>query len=143
MHFRPARSTIVRMALSPGSQLGPHRIVALLGAGGMGEVYRARDERLERDVAIKVLADDAAFDAGMQRRFAGEARAASALNHPNLLTIYDVGRENGTSYIVCELIEGESLRAILTRGTLPLRKVLDIAVQVAAGLAAAHQAGII
>ena len=109
----------------------------------MGEVYRARDERLERDVAIKILLDEAAYDTDLQRRFALEARAASALNHPNLLTIHDVGRDGGVSYIVSELIEGDSLRNILARGPMPLRKVLDIAVQVAAGLAAAHQAGIV
>jgi serine/threonine protein kinase/WD40 repeat protein len=131
------------MALSAGSQLGPYRITALLGAGGMGEVYRARDERLERDVAIKVLLDEAASDADLQRRFALEARAASALNHPNLLTIHDVGSQRGVSYIVSELIEGEPLRAIIARGPIPLRKVLDIAVQVAAGLAVAHHAGIV
>jgi len=109
----------------------------------MGEVYRARDERLERDVAIKVLLDEAASDTDLQRRFASEARAASALNHPNLLTIHDVGRDRGVSFIVSELIEGEPLRAIIARGPMPLRKVLDIAVQVAAGLAAAHHAGIV
>jgi len=131
------------MALNAGSQLGPYKIVALLGAGGMGEVYRARDERLERDVAIKVLLDETASDADMQRRFALEARAASALNHPNLLTLHDVGRDHGVSYIVSELIDGEPLRTIMARGPMPLRKVLDVAVQVAAGLAAAHHAGIV
>lgn len=109
----------------------------------MGEVYRARDERLERDVAIKVLLDETASDADMQRRFALEARAASALNHPNLLTLHDVGRDHGVSYIVSELIDGEPLRTIMARGPMPLRKVLDVAVQVAAGLAAAHHAGIV
>jgi len=109
----------------------------------MGEVYRARDERLERDVAIKVLLEEATNDSDIQRRFALEARSASSLNHPNLLTIHDIGVQDGMPYIVSELIEGESLKAMLAGGPLPVRKVLDIAIQVAAGLAAAHDAGIV
>src|ERR1700674_995959 len=131
------------MPLNAGTRLGPYRIIGVLGAGGMGEVYRARDERLERDVAIKVLLDQATTDADLHRRFALEARAASALNHPNILTVHDVGVENGMPYIVSELIEGEPLRALLARGPVPLHKILDIATQVAAGLAAAHHAGIV
>jgi len=131
------------MALNLGKSLGPYRIGDLLGSGGMGEVYRARDTRLERDVAIKVLRADQVVDPGQQRRFALEARAASGLNHPNILTVHDVGMENGIPYIVSELVDGESLGAIVAKGPLPLKKVLDIAVQVAAGLAAAHQAGIV
>lgn len=97
------------MPLQNGSHLGPYTITAQLGAGGMGEVYRARDERLQRDVAIKVLREDACADADRQRRFAQEARAASALNHPNILTVHDVGMENGVAYIVAELVDGDSV----------------------------------
>jgi Tol biopolymer transport system component len=131
------------MALNVGNNLGPYRIAALLGSGGMGEVYRARDTRLERDVAIKVLHADHALDPDQQRRFALEARAASGLNHPNILTVHDVGMENGIPYIVSELVDGVALSALIAKGPLPLKKVLDIAVQVAAGLSAAHQAGIV
>ena len=131
------------MALIVGSTLGPYRIGDLLGSGGMGEVYRARDTRLERDVAIKVLRADCVVDPGQQRRFALEARAASGLNHPNILTVHDVGMENGVPYIVSELVDGVALSALVAKGPLPLKKVLDIAVQVAAGLAAAHHAGIV
>ena len=131
------------MALNVGSNLGPYRIAALLGSGGMGEVYRARDTRLERDVAIKVLRTDRVVDPDPQRRFALEARAASGLNHPNILTVHDVGMENGIPYIVSELVDGVALSEIVAKGPLPLKKVLDIAVQVAAGLAAAHHAGIV
>ncbi|HUA61702.1 MAG TPA: protein kinase [Verrucomicrobiae bacterium] len=131
------------MALVPGSNLGPYQIVAMLGAGGMGEVYRARDTRLERDVAIKVLHADSAMDPDQQRRFALEARAVSALNHPNILTVHDVGMENGIPYIVSELVDGASLGTLIAKGPIPLRKVLDISIQVAGGLSAAHHAGIV
>jgi serine/threonine protein kinase/Tol biopolymer transport system component len=131
------------MSLASGSRLGPYRITALLGAGGMGEVYRAHDERLGRDVAVKVLRQEATADPDRQRRFASEARAASALNHPNILTVFDVGMEQGTPYIVTELVSGEPLKAVISRGPVPVRKTLDLGIQVAAGLAAAHQAGII
>jgi serine/threonine protein kinase len=109
----------------------------------MGEVYRAQDERLGREIAIKVLRQEAIADPDRQRRFALEARAASALNHPNILTVYDVGMDEGTAYIVTELVGGEPLKAVIARGPIPLKKTLDLAIQVAAGLAAAHQAGII
>ena len=131
------------MSLASGTRLGPYEITALLGAGGMGEVYRARDERLSRDVAIKVLHADAIGDPDRQRRFAQEARAVSALNHPNILTVHDIGVTGGCPYIVTELIEGESLAVLVARGPVPLRKFLEIAAQAAAGLAAAHTAGII
>jgi len=123
-------------------RFGPYEVVALLGAGGMGQVYRARDPRLNRHVAIKVLAR-ATADPARQRRLLGEAQAASALNHPGIVTVYDVGAHEGTSYIVSELIEGTSLRETLRRAPLALREVLEIAVQMADGLAAAHQAGIV
>jgi eukaryotic-like serine/threonine-protein kinase len=95
------------MPLTPGNRLGRYEIIAALGAGGMGEVYRARDERLQRDVAIKVLRQEATADPDLQRRFALEARSASALNHPNILTVHDVGMEGGIPYIVSELVDGE------------------------------------
>src|SRR5690349_24947597 len=105
--------------LQPGTQIGPYEIVSLLGSGGMGEVYRARDKRLARMVALKVLPPDVAGDPGRRQRFEQEARAASALNHPNILSVYDLGDQDGLAYIVSELIEGESLRDMVRRGSLP------------------------
>src|SRR5690349_15116911 len=116
--------------LAAGSRLGPYTILSPLGAGGMGEVYRARDPRLGREVAVKVLPAEFGDDAGRLRRFEQEARAASALNHPNILTVFDTGSEDGTVYLVTELLEGETLRERLA-GPLPARKAIDIAVQVA------------
>ncbi len=131
------------MTLSPGARLGPYEVVALLGAGGMGEVYRALDSRLGREVALKALRASFSQDPDRLRRFEREARAAGALNHPNLLAIYDLGTHEGSPYIVSELLEGETLRARLGQGAVPLRKALDYTVQIAAGLAAAHQKGIV
>ena len=128
------------MSLSPGTRLGPYEILAPLGAGGMGEVYRARDTRLGREVAIKVLPPESAADPGRRRRFEQEARSASALNHPNIVTVYDVGSVDGVSYIAMELVEGKTLRELLGGGPLPSRKLLEIAAQVADGLAKAHAA---
>jgi serine/threonine protein kinase len=125
------------------SRFGPYEILAPLGAGGMGQVYRARDTRLQRFVAIKILHDTAALDPVRQRRFSQEAAAASALNHPNILTVFDIGLDGGVQYLVSELIEGESLRAEMDRGRAPLKRVIDIVHQVAEGLAAAHGAGIV
>jgi serine/threonine protein kinase len=116
--------------------------VALLGAGGMGEVYRARDARLGRDVAIKVMAPAFAADAGRLARFELEARATATLNHPNILAVYDVGVE-GQPYVVSELLEGETLRTMLSRGALPPKTAVDFAMQIARGLAAAHDKGIV
>jgi len=127
----------------PPSQFGPYQIVSPLGAGGMGQVYRARDTRLQRFVAIKVLHDHASLDPDRQRRFAQEAVAASALNHPNILTVYDVGAQGDAQYLVSELIDGESLRVEMNRERLPLKRIIGIAHQVAEGLAAAHEAGIV
>jgi len=127
------------MATLP-ERFGPFVISGTVGAGGMGEVYRARDSRLHRDVAIKVLSK-AGADAA--RRFTGEAQAASALNHPNIVTVYDVGAHGEVPYIVSELVDGTSLRSLLARAPLPVREVLDLAVQMADGLAAAHTAGIV
>lgn len=129
--------------LSSGTKLGPYEITGAIGAGGMGEVYRARDTRLNRDVAIKVLPQAFAADAERLRRFEQEARAASALNHPNILVIYDIGERDGAPYLVTELLEGETLRERLRSGPLSVRKALDIAMQSAHGVAAAHEKGII
>src|SRR5208282_3186028 len=131
------------MPLNSGNRLGRYEILGALGAGGMGEVYRARDERLGRDVAIKVLREEGTADPDLQRRFAIEARSASALNHPNILTVHDVGMEQAIPYIVSELVDGEPLGSLIARGKIPIRRALDIAIQVADGLAAAHQAGIV
>jgi serine/threonine protein kinase/dipeptidyl aminopeptidase/acylaminoacyl peptidase len=124
-------------------QLGHYEIISRLGAGGMGEVYRARDLRLQREVALKVLPPEVATDPDRQRRFAQEARLASALNHPNIVTIHDIGIAEGVPFIVSEVIDGESLAAQLGAGPLPVKKTLDLAIQIADGLSAAHHAGII
>jgi serine/threonine protein kinase len=136
----PAASTA---ALAPGARLGPYEILAPIGAGGMGEVYRARDTRLGRDVAIKVIAFDVSSDSDRLRRFEQEARAVAALNHPSILSVYDVGTEAGAPYVVFELLEGESLRQRLAREAMPPRKAVDWAAQIARGLAAAHDRGIV
>ena len=127
----------------PPVRFGPYEIVGPLGAGGMGQVYRARDTRLHRFVAIKMLHGTAALDPDRQRRFAQEALAASALNHPNILTVYDIGAEGEIQYLVSEVIEGDSLRAEMNRGRVALKRLLDVAHQIADGLAAAHEAGIV
>ncbi len=131
------------MPLYPGARLGPYEILSPLGAGGMGEVYLARDTRLGREVAIKVLPD--ALDAAPQRvmRFEREARSASALNHPNIVTIYEIGSCGSVHYIAMELVKGEPLRAILLEGPLPVRRLLRVGIQIAEGLAKAHAAGIV
>jgi predicted Ser/Thr protein kinase len=131
------------MTLAAGSRLGAYEILAPLGAGGMGEVYRARDSRLSREVAIKVLPSATASDPDRRARFEGEARSASALNHPNILTIYDIGEADGTVYIAMELIEGKTLRELIASEPLPTKKLLEVAVQTAEGLAKAHGAGIV
>lgn len=131
------------MAIVIGTRLGVYEVVAPLGAGGMGEVYRARDERLGRDVAIKVLPADFAKDADRLKRFEQEARATSALNHPNILTVYDIGTHEGAPYIVEELLEGEELRAQLDEGAIAPKKAIEYARQIADGLAAAHAKGIV
>jgi serine/threonine protein kinase len=131
------------MSLEAGTKLGPYEIIAPLGAGGMGEVYRARDTRLDREVAIKVLPSGLADNADRLRRFEQEARAAGALNHPNILAIYDIGSHDGSPYIVSELLHGETLRERLTEAPIPVRKAIDFAVQIARGLAAAHEKGIV
>jgi eukaryotic-like serine/threonine-protein kinase len=131
------------MALPSGTKLGHYEIVAPLGAGGMGEVYRARDNKLDRAVAIKVLTAQVSGDPERLRRFEQEARAASALNHPNIITIYDVGQQDGTSYLAMEFIEGKTLREVMESGPVAQKKALYIASQIAEGLAKAHAAGIV
>jgi TolB-like protein/predicted Ser/Thr protein kinase len=131
------------MTLVTGTRLGPYEIVAPLGAGGMGEVYRARDTRLGREVAIKVLPEAVASDPDRLSRFEREARSASALNHPNIVTIHDVGRDGSISYIAMELVEGRSLRELMAAGPVPVKKLLAIGAQVAEGLARAHASGIV
>ncbi len=131
------------MTIPGGARLGPYEIVAPIGAGGMGEVYRARDPRLGRDVAIKVLPTSFSADADRLRRFEQEARAAGGLNHPNITAVYEFGSHEGAPYMVTELLEGETLRARLAAGPLPQRKALDYAGQIAQGLAAAQEKGIV
>jgi eukaryotic-like serine/threonine-protein kinase len=131
------------MSVSTGTRLGRYEIRSKLGEGGMGEVYRARDERLNRDVAIKVLPVAFSQDAERLLRFEQEAQAAGALNHPNILSVYDVDTYEGAPYVVSELLEGETLRDRLIDPTLPQRKAVEYAVQMAHGLAAAHEKGII
>lgn len=130
------------MAFSPDTQLGPYKIVSLIGAGGMGEVYKARDTRLLRDVALKVLQESLTADSDRLRRFEQEARAVAALNHPNIVSVFDVGVSERVHYIVTELIEGETLRQRIPPQGLPTRKAIELAVQFANGLAAAHDQGV-
>src|SRR5262245_56975153 len=152
------------MSLTPGSHVGPYEIVSLVGSGGMGEVYRAHDPRLQRDVAIKVLPSSFSANPERLRRFEQEARAAAALNHPNVLAVFDIGTENGSPYIVSELLEGETLRARLSKSParssdahsgsdssssigasagIGTRRAIEYGVQIARGLAAAHDRGIV
>ncbi len=131
------------MAIASGTRLGPYEILAPLGAGGMGEVYRARDTRLQREVAIKVLPAALSADPERLKRFEREARAASALNHPNIVTIHEIGRERDAAYIAMELVEGKTLRELTVGGPMPLRRILGLASQIADGLAKAHGAGIV
>jgi eukaryotic-like serine/threonine-protein kinase len=131
------------MPLAPTTKLGPYEIIAPLGAGGMGEVVRARDTRLGREVALKILPESFARESERLVRFEQEARAVAALNHPNILAVFDVGQHNGSPFLVSELLEGETLRAVLNHGALPQRKAIEYAVQIAQGLAAAHEKGIV
>jgi serine/threonine protein kinase len=131
------------MRLTPGSFLGPYEIVAPLGAGGMGEVYRGRDSRLGRDVVLKVIADEFSHDSDRIRRFEQEARASGTLSHPNVCAVYDFGRHEGSPYVVMELLEGQNLRVLLRGGAIPIRTALGYMAQVANGLAAAHDKSIV
>ncbi len=134
---------MAKLAVPSGSRLGPYQVTSPLGAGGMGEVYRARDLRLGRDVAIKILPAHRSGDPERLRRFEQEARAAAALNHSNVLSLHDVGSENGVPYAVFELLEGRTLAQRLETGPLPVRKAVDYAVQICRGLAAAHARGVV
>jgi serine/threonine protein kinase len=131
------------MALTSGSRLGPYEIQSAIGSGGMGEVYRARDTRLDRTVAIKILPDTLAADPQFRERFDREARAISQLTHPNMCTLFDVGEQAGTAYLVMEYLEGEILEQRLKKGALPLDDALKIAIQIADALTAAHRRGIV
>src|SRR5713101_5245064 len=122
------------MTLSAGTRLGPYEVLSPLGTGGMGEVYRARDTRLGREVAVKVLPAELSADSNRLRRFEQEARSASALNHPNIVTLHDIGFEGSVSYIAMELVDGKTLRELLLAGPLPIKRLLQIAPQVADGL---------
>ena len=131
------------MALSAGTRLGPYEIVSAIGAGGMGEVYRARDTRLGRIVAIKILPAEVSTNSDSLPRFEQEARAASSLNHPNIITIYEIGFFDSTSYIAMEFVEGKTLRELTAGGPLAGRKAVQLATQICEGLTAAHEAGIV
>ena len=131
------------MALAPGTRLGPYEMVSPIGAGGMGEVYRARDTRLGRDVAVKVLPTELASDPGTAAPFRAGGPLAGQLNHPNVLAVYDVGTHDGAPYIVTELLEGETLAARLRGAGFTARAAVELGVQIAQGLAAAHEKGIV
>ncbi|HEY3619207.1 MAG TPA: serine/threonine-protein kinase, partial [Candidatus Sulfotelmatobacter sp.] len=136
------QSSTFRIGLTPGARLGDYEVQRLIGSGGMGEVYQARDTRLDREVAIKVLPAVLSHDPDRLRRFEQEARAAAALNHPNILAVHQMGTYESAPYLVSELLEGSTLRELLQHGPLTVRKVIDYGVQIARGLAAAHEKGI-
>src|SRR5262250_2400842 len=131
------------MSLASGTKLGPYEIQAPLGAGGMGEVYRARDTRLERTVAIKILPVQVSSDPVRKQRFEREAKTISNLNHPNICTLHDIGSQDGIDYLVMEYVEGETLEKRLEKGPLPLEQVLKYGAQIADALDKAHRAGIV
>ncbi|HEY2018126.1 MAG TPA: serine/threonine-protein kinase, partial [Bryobacteraceae bacterium] len=129
--------------LESGQKLGPYEVIGPLGAGGMGEVYRARDTRLDRTVAVKVLAQDLGGRPDVLQRFEREARAVSALNHPNICTLYDIGNDGGKPYLVMECLEGETLAERITRGPLSVADACQIAIQIGDALDQAHRRGIV
>src|SRR5215469_2187409 len=131
------------MSLAPGTKLGPYEILSPLGAGGMGEVYRARDTRLDRSVAIKIIPAHLSGDPARKLRFEREAKTVSALNHPNICSLFDVGSQNGTDFLVMECIEGESLAQRIARGALPVEQVLKIGAEIADALDKAHRSGVV
>ena len=131
------------MPLTSGTTLGPYEIVAPLGAGGMGEVYTARDTRLDRTVAIKVLPEHVAADPDLKQRFEREAKTVAALNHPHICTLYDIGSQDGIDFLVMEYLEGETLAQRLEKGALPLDQALQIAIEIADALDKAHRQGIV
>src|SRR5713226_2266769 len=131
------------MSLSPGTKLGPYEIQGPLGAGGMGEVYRARDTRLERTVAIKVLPAHLSSDLDLKHRLEREARAISSLNHPHICTLYDIGTQEGVDFLVMEYLEGETLADRLRKGALPIEKALNVGIEITDALDKAHHQGIV
>ncbi|HEV8235110.1 MAG TPA: serine/threonine-protein kinase, partial [Gemmatimonadaceae bacterium] len=131
------------MPLSPGTRLGPYEIMSLVGAGGMGEVYKARDTRLDRSVAIKILPPALAADTQFRERFDSEARAISRFDHPHICALYDVGEQSGTAYLVMQYLEGETLADRLAKGPIPLAQALTCAIEIASALDRAHRAGIV
>src|SRR6188472_2050268 len=131
------------MSFSPGVRLGPYEIIGPAGAGGMGEVYRARDTRLDRTVALKVLPPDLTSDPAARQRLEREARAVAALSHPHICTLHDIGQQDGIDFLVMEYLDGETLAARIARGKLPLDQALQYGIQIADALAAAHRAGIV
>ena len=131
------------MTLTPGTRLGPYEIQSALGAGGMGEVYKARDSRLDRAVAVKVLPEHVASDPELKQRFEREAKTLAALSHPHICPVFDVGSQTGLNFLVMEYLEGETLAQRLTKGALPFDQALQIAVQIADALTAAHRAGVV
>src|SRR6266571_1363180 len=130
------------MALTAGTRVGPYEIQSALGAGGMGEVYRARDTRLDRTVAIKILPESLGADPQFRERFDREARAISQLTHPHICVLHDIGHQDGTAFLVLEYLEGETLAERLKKGALPLDQALSLAIQIASALDKAHRAGI-
>src|SRR6266550_7374026 len=131
------------MPLPPGTHLGPYEITGLLGSGGMGEVYRPRDKRLERTVAVKILPAQLSADPIRKQRFEREARTISSLNHPHICVLHDVGSQNGTDYLVMEYVQGETLEARLLKGPMPLKQALECGMQICDALEKAHRAGIV
>src|SRR5215472_13836101 len=131
------------MGLRSGTKLGPYEILTPLGAGGMGEVYSARDTRLDRTVAIKILPEHLSSNSEAKQRFDREARAVSSLNHPNICTLYDIGHQDGIDYLVMECLEGQTLADRLMKGPLPLEQVLKYGVEICEGLEKAHRGGVI
>jgi serine/threonine protein kinase len=131
------------MPLSNGTRLGPYEVIAPLGAGGMGEVYRARDTRLDRTVAVKILPAHLSSDLTLRQRFEQEAKAISSLNHPHICALYDVGHQDGTDFLVMEYLEGETVAKLLEKGPLPLAQVLKYGIAIADALDKAHRQGIV
>src|SRR5713226_7677942 len=131
------------MSLLPGARLGPYEVLSAIGAGGMGEVYRARDTRLDRTVAIKILPETLAADPQFRERFDREARTLSRFSHPHICTLYDVGEHAGTAFLVMELLDGETLAGRLDKGALPPAQALTVAIEIASALDVAHRAGIV
>ncbi|MHB8736343.1 MAG: serine/threonine-protein kinase, partial [Terriglobales bacterium] len=131
------------MPLTPGTQLGPYQVIAALGAGGMGEVYRARDTRLDRTVAIKILPAHLSSNPEARQRFDREARTISSLNHPHICQLYDIGAQGGTDFLVMEYLEGQTLAERLQNGPLPVEYLLKIGIEISEGLEKAHRSGVI